>query len=102
VKDRSIASVGLTGNWEKALNLIARGERNYEQFIGAIHRYAQKVVDGLREAGTQYKGEQRAAVPLMEVGQLDDKPVKVGKGQYGTYVLTTTNSTPWKARSPPK
>jgi DNA topoisomerase-3 len=25
VKDRSIASVGLTGNWEKALNLIARG-----------------------------------------------------------------------------
>lgn len=87
VKDRSIASVGLTGNWEKALNLIARGERNYEQFIGAIHRYAQKVVDGLREAGTQYKGEQRAAVPLSEVGQLDDKPVKVGKGQYGTYVL---------------
>jgi DNA topoisomerase-3 len=87
VKDRSIASVGLTGNWEKALNLIARGERNYEQFIGAIHRYAQKVVDGLREAGTQYKGEQRAAVPLMEVGLLDDKPVKAGKGQYGTYIL---------------
>jgi DNA topoisomerase-1 len=45
------------------------------------------VVDGLKEAGTQFKGEQRPAVPLMEVGMLHDKPVKAGKGQYGTYIL---------------
>jgi DNA topoisomerase-1 len=45
------------------------------------------VVDGLKEAGTQYKGEQRAASPLVEVCQINNKPVKAGKGQYGTYIL---------------
>lgn len=86
VKDRSIASVDLTGRWEKALNLIAKGERAYSQFIEAINTYTHDIVKNLSEAGAQFQGERRASAGHVEVGNFEEQPVRAGKGQYGTYL----------------
>ncbi len=87
VKDRSIASVDLTGRWEKSLNLIARGERAYEQFIEAIHKYTHDIVKNLSEAGAHYQGEKREVADQTEIGLFEEQMVRAGKGQFGTYLL---------------
>jgi len=45
VKQMRIADVELTGNWEKVLADISRGEQNPETFLKAIEIYARQVTD---------------------------------------------------------
>ncbi|MDO1449028.1 DNA topoisomerase 3 [Rhodocytophaga aerolata] len=87
VKDQPIASVSMTGNWEKALNLIAEGKRNYSQFIVGIHTYTQEVVATMKQAGLAMPGAQNPKVEIHEVGKIGEDLVKAGKGQYGTFII---------------
>jgi hypothetical protein len=87
VKDQPIASVSMTGNWEKALNLIAEGKRNYSQFIVGIHTYTNEVVSTLKQAGLTMPGAQNPRVEIIEVGKIGENVIKAGKGQYGTFII---------------
>ncbi|QHT66250.1 DNA topoisomerase III [Rhodocytophaga rosea] len=87
VKDQPIASVSMTGNWEKALNLIAEGKRNYSQFIVGIHTYTNEVVSTLKQAGLSMPGAQKPKVEVIEVGKIGEHLLKAGKGQYGTFII---------------
>jgi DNA topoisomerase III len=100
VKDQPLASVGMTGNWEKALNLIAEGKRNYSQFIVGIHSYTQEVVATMKQAGLSMPGAQNPRIEIMEVGKMGEEVVKAGKGQYGTFVIYQEKFYPVPGREP--
>jgi DNA topoisomerase-3 len=87
VKDQPISSVSMTGNWEKALNLIALGKRNYSQFIVGIHTYTNEVVATMKGAGLSMPGAEHPRVEIREVGKIGEQLIKAGKGQYGTFII---------------
>ena len=49
VKDKSIADVSLTANWEKALSDIADGRYNVKDFDGGIRALAEEIVSELMD-----------------------------------------------------
>jgi DNA topoisomerase-3 len=100
VKDQPLASVSMTGNWEKALNLIAEGKRNYSQFIVGIHSYTGEVVSTMKRAGLSMPGAQQPKVEILQVGKIGDDVVKAGKGQYGTFIIFKEKFYPVAGKEP--
>lgn len=87
IKDKSIGSVELTGKWEKALNGIVDGTKNYEDFIKAIHQYTHSVVNNLKEVGGSMQQGENTRAELIDVGMFEEEMIKAGQGKYGTYLL---------------
>jgi DNA topoisomerase-3 len=78
VKDKRIADVALTGNWENALVQIERGEMQPETFSRAIETYARQITAELLETKIAVADENTSPCPKCKTAQVRFYP-KVAK-----------------------
>lgn len=62
VRDKKIADVSMTGEWENALNKVAAGEMNADTFHKGIEVYAAQITSELLESKIE-NGNQRESCP---------------------------------------
>jgi len=96
VRDKKIANVSMTGEWEKALNKIATGEMNADTFHRGIEVYASQITSELLESKIEGGANKRENTPCPKCknGQVTiyQKVAKCGNEDCGLIIFRNKSS----------